>query len=359
VRFNRQITNQKAGQGALELLLITVEGEPILERVLNADPQAVLSAQELLRRQLTNPNLTNNTAYLAPAQQLYGWIIAPIREQLEAAGVTNIGFIMDAGLRTLPLAVLHSGDRFLIEDYSVGLIPSVGLIDPTYVDLNRQSSSLLVAGASQFINQPPLLAARAEMEAIQSFWSGDKVSETNFTVRAVQRARRQAQIIHLATHAQFLRGTPDQSYIQFFDSRLRLNEVAELGWYDPPVDLVTLSACQTAMGNLEAELGFAGFALQAGARSALASLWRVNDEATAGLMTLFYQQLDQQTTKAEALRQAQLALAQGNVYIENGVIHQRNGTPILTLPPELVVSGEQELRHPFYWAAFTMVGSPW
>ncbi|NJL48771.1 MAG: CHAT domain-containing protein [Leptolyngbyaceae cyanobacterium SM2_5_2] len=215
VRFNRQVTNQKASQGALELLLITAEGEPILERVLSADPQAVLSAQELLRRQLTNPNLTNNTAHLTPAQQLYGWIIAPIREQLEAAGVTNIGFIMDAGLRTLPLAALHSGDRFLIEDYSVGLIPSVGLIDPTYVDLNRRNTRLLVAGASQFINQPPLLAARAEMEAIQSFWSGDKVSETNFTIRAVQRARGQAQIIHLATHAQFLRGTPDQSYIQF------------------------------------------------------------------------------------------------------------------------------------------------
>ncbi|NJL48770.1 MAG: CHAT domain-containing protein [Leptolyngbyaceae cyanobacterium SM2_5_2] len=101
----------------------------------------------------------------------------------------------------------------------------------------------------------------------------------------------------------------------------------------------------------------AGFALQAGARSALASLWRVNDEATAGLMTLFYQQLDQQTTKAEALRQAQLALAQGNAYIENGVVYWPGGS--LTLPTELAISDRQELRHPFYWAAFTMVGNPW
>ncbi|HIK45452.1 MAG TPA: CHAT domain-containing protein [Leptolyngbyaceae cyanobacterium M65_K2018_010] len=357
VRFNRNVDNPKAGQGALELLLVTAEGNPTQVRVLAADPQAVIKTQELLRRQLTNPNLTNNTAYLPAAQQLYNWMIAPIRDELEAAGITNLGFVMDAGLRTLPLAALHDGDRFLIADYSLGLIPSLGLIDATYVDLNRQNSSLLVAGASQFINQSPLLAAQAEIQAIQAFWPGPKLTDTNFTVAAVQRARGQSQIIHLATHAQFLRGAPDQSYIQFFDRRLRLSQVQDLGLFNPPVDLVTLSACQTAMGNSEAELGFAGFALQAGARSALASLWQVSDEATAGLMTLFYQQLDQQPTKTEALRQAQLALVRGEVYVENGLLQYPGGA--IALPPELVVSGRQTLNHPFYWSGFTVVGSPW
>lgn len=356
VRFNRQAA-RVAGLGALELLVVPPDGDPIRVQVLSANPQAVMQAQELLRRQLTNPNLTDNTAYLAPAQQLYDWIIAPIRNDLEAAGITNLSFVMDAGLRTLPLAALHDGEQFLIENYSVGLVPSLGLIDPTYVNLNRQSATMTLGGASQFLNQPPLLAARTELDAIQAFWPSSTLAENNFTVAALQQTRQQAQIVHLATHAQFSRGAPDQSYIQFFDERLYLDNMAALRWFDPTVDLVTLSACQTAMGNLQAELGFAGFALQAGARSALASLWRVSDEATAGLMTTFYQQLDQQTTKSEALRQAQLAFVRGEAIIENGQIRWPGGT--LPLPPNLVVSGSQELNHPFYWAAFTVVGSPW
>ncbi len=356
VRFNRQ-SSQISGLGALEMLLVPPNGDPIRVQVLSANPQAVMQTQELLRRQLTNPSLTDNTAYLAPAQQLYNWIVAPIRNELEAAGITNLSFIMDGGLRTLPLAALHDGEQFLIESYSIGLVPSLGLIDPTYVDLNRQNATMIVGGASQFLSQPPLLAARAEIETIGAFWPSNTLTETDFTVSALQQTRQQAQIVHLATHAEFLRGAPEQSYIQFFDGRLSLANMAELRWFDPPVDLVTLSACQTAMGNLDAELGFAGFALQAGARSALASLWRVNDEATAGLMTSFYQQLDQQTTKSEALRQAQLAFLRGETTIENGQIRWPGGT--LSLPPSLVFAGSQDLSHPFYWAAFTMVGSPW
>ncbi|MGF1567121.1 MAG: CHAT domain-containing protein [Nodosilinea sp.] len=357
VRFNRDVNDLKPGQGALELLLITADQDPIQVRVLNVTAEDVIKTQELLRRQITNPSLTDNTAYLATAQQLYAWIVAPLQADLDTAGVTNIGFILDAGLRTLPLAALHDGERFLIEAYSIGLIPSVGLIDATYVDLNRPSSSLVVGGASQFINQPPLLAAGVEMSAIQAFWPGTKVAETNFTVAGLQRSRQQAQIIHLATHAQFLRGAPDNSYLQFFDSRLHLSQVPDLGWFDPQVELVTLSACQTAMGNVEAELGFAGFALLAGAKSALASLWKVSDEATAGLMISFYQQLDPQPIKAEALRQAQLAMIRGEVYTESGQLIWPSGT--LSLPPDLAVDGRQDLSHPFYWAAFTMVGSPW
>lgn len=357
IRLNRNAEAQQPGQGGVELLLITAEGEPSQVTVLNVTAEAVLRTQEQLRRQLTNPSLTNNTAYLAAAQQLYGWLIAPIEANLQAAGVNNIGFIMDAGLRTLPLAALHNGEQFLIETYSIGLIPSLGLIDPTYIDLNRQNSSLLVAGASQFINQPPLLAAGLEMAALQSFWDATKVDETSFTVTNLRRNRDQAQIIHLATHAQFLRGAPENSYLQFFDSRLRLNQVPDLDWFAPPVELVTLSACQTAMGNTEAELGFAGFALLAGAKSALASLWKVSDEATAGLMITFYQALDQEAIKAEALRDAQLAMINGQVYTENGQLVWPGGS--LPLPPDLVVDGRQNLSHPFYWAAFTLVGSPW
>lgn len=354
VRFGARVN----GNRVLELMLITANGSPIWVKVPTASRREVLKVQEQLRRQITNPNLTNNTAYLAPAQQLYDWIIAPIQPYLEQEGITNIGLIMDAGLRTLPVAVLHDGEQFLIEKYSLGLIPSLGLIDTSYVNLDAQTSNVLVGGASQFINQPPLLAANVEMKAIQKQWPRTRrLTGANFTVDAIKRERRQAQIIHLTTHAEFLRGAPDNSYLQFFDSQLRLTEVPQLEWYAPPVELVILSACQTAMGNAEAELGFAGFVLQAGAKSAMASLWKVSDEATAGLMLTFYQQLDQEMIKAEALREAQLAMIQGEIYTNNGQLVSPAGTE--TLPSELNWNGQQDFSHPFFWSAFTLVGSPW
>jgi filamentous hemagglutinin family protein len=362
VRFNSEV-NARLDDGKdpaapiLELLLITPDDDPKRVQVLHINRQDILATQEKLRRQITNPNLTSSTAYLQAAQQLYNWIIAPIQPDLEAAGVTNIGFIMDSGLRTLPLAALHDGEQFLVERYSLGLIPSVGLIDTEYVNLNRQTSSLVVAGSAEFINQPALWAANLEMQTIHDFWTGSALTGADFTVAGLQKTRQQAGIIHMATHAEFLRGAPSNSYLQFFDRRLRLSEVPEMGWYAPQVELVTLSACQTAMGNLDAELGFAGFALQAGAKSALASLWKVSDEATAGLMVTFYQQLDRQATKAETLRQAQLAMIRGEVYTEGGQLVLPNQT--LPLPPQLMTDSLQIFSHPFYWAAFTMVGSPW
>jgi len=361
VRFNRNtsaLDPDTSPKGpVLELLLITPDDEPKRVEVLHTNRSEILAVQEKLRRQITNPNLTNSTAYLQAAQQLYNWIIAPLQPDLEAAGVTNIGFIMDSGLRTLPLAALHDGEQFLVERYSLGLIPSVGLIDTEYVNLNRQTSSLIVAGSAEFINQPALWAANLEMQTIHDFWTGSALTGSDFTVAGLQKTRQQAGMIHMATHAEFLRGAPSNSYLQFFDRRLRLSEVSTMGWYAPQVELVTLSACQTAMGNLDAELGFAGFALQAGAKSALASLWKVSDEATAGLMVTFYQQLNQQATKAETLRQAQLAMIRGEVYTDGGQLVLPNQA--LPLPSQLMTDSLQSFSHPFYWAAFTMVGSPW
>jgi CHAT domain-containing protein len=161
----------------------------------------------------------------------------------------------------------------------------------------------------------------------------------------------------LATHGEFKPGDPGNSYIQLFDSQLRLDELRQLGWNNPPVELLVLSACRTALGDEEAELGFTGFAVQAGVKSALGSLWYVSDEGTLGLMTEFYQYLKTAPIKAEALRQAQLAMIQGKVRLQGG---QLLGTQVsLPLPPELADIGNINLSHPYYWAAFTMVGNPW
>ncbi len=143
--------------------------------------------------------------------------------------------------------------------------------------------------------------------------------------------------------------------------RVNTPYINQLGWNNPPVELLVLSACRTAVGDQSAELGFAGLAIATGAKSALASLWYVSDASTLGLMTEFYTHLQNSTIKAEALRQAQLAMLRGNVSIEGGELRgseqQRGG---LVLSPEISEEeGDRNFSHPFYWSGFTLVGSSW
>jgi len=145
-----------------------------------------------------------------------------------------------------------------------------------------------------------------------------------------------------------------------YDSRLNITEMRRLGLDNPLVDLMVLSACETAFGNEVAELGFAGLAVQAGVKTALGSVWQVSDTGTLALMTDFYSKLKNTTTKAEALRQAQLDMLKGKVYKTS------DGNTIVT--PNLDISLEglpdtsrfpEDFSHPFYWAPFTMIGNPW
>lgn len=145
-----------------------------------------------------------------------------------------------------------------------------------------------------------------------------------------------------------------------WDTQLRLDQVRQLGWNNPAVDLLVLSACRTALGDEKAELGFGGLAVSSCVKSALASLWYVSDQGTLALMTEFYQQLKTAPIKAEALRQAQISMIKKQVRIENGKM--RCSSPQseeLTLPPELPFQRNQDFSHPYYWSAFTLIGSPW
>jgi CHAT domain-containing protein len=285
-------------------------------------------------------------------------MIAPLEQELQSAGINTIAFSMDNGLRSLPVAALHDGKQFLVEKYSLGLIPSVNLTDTRYQSL--KDAQVLAMGASTFASQKPLPAVPVELETITpKLWRGKSFLNEAFTLDNLksQRAKEPFAIIHLATHGEFKPGLPSNSYIQLFDTQLKLNELRQLGWNNPPVELLVLSACRTAVGDEDAELGFAGLAVQAGVKSALASLWYVSDEATLGLMTEFYQQLKVAPVKAQALRDAQLAMMKGQVRLEGGHLHESGEK--LPLPPELVKLGDKSLEHPYYWAAFTMIGSPW
>ncbi|HEY9668478.1 MAG TPA: CHAT domain-containing protein, partial [Coleofasciculaceae cyanobacterium] len=144
---------------------------------------------------------------------------------------------------------------------------------------------------------------------------------------------------------------------QFWNTKLSLNELRQLGLNNPPVQLLVLSACRTALGDEQAELGFAGLAVQAGVKSGLGSLWYVSDAATMAFMTEFYEQLKIAPIKAEALRQAQLAMIEGKVHVRGGKLMTTRGS--FPLPPDLAWLENQNLSHPYFWSAFTMIGNPW
>ena len=344
----------------LELLLVTAEGQPISRLVPQATRSKVLARAREFNREITDRLKIRTSSYLPSAKQLYQWLIAPLEPDLAAQHIQNLVFVMDAGLRSLPISALHSDQGFLVERYSVSLMPSFSLTNPHYRDL--KTSEVLAMGASEFINKDerPLPAVPVELSEITpTLWPGKSFLNEAFTLENLkaQQLRQPFRIIHLATHAEFEAGDPSHSYIQLWDTKLQLDQLGQMNWNDPPVDLLVLSSCRTAIGDEQAELGFAGLAIQAGVESTLASLWYVSDEGTLGLMTEFYEQLKTAPFRAEALRQAQVAMIKDQVRIDAGQLYTPQGN--VHLPPALSQITGRQLQHPYYWAAFTLVGNPW
>ncbi|HLO85196.1 MAG TPA: CHAT domain-containing protein [Nostocaceae cyanobacterium] len=345
----------QADSDRLELILVTAQGEPV-RKVINVTRAEVLKIAKTWKSRVTDPELRPDHKILA--QQMYDWLIQPLEADLQSRKVNNLVFILDTGLRSLPLAAMYDGQQYLVERYSVGLMPSLSLSDTTYVDIRK--AEVLGMGASKFSNQNPLPAVPTELGTITAkLWTGKAFLNEAFTLKNLQLQRQQKPygIIHLATHGEFKPGVPKNSYIQLWDRQLTMDKLRELGWNNPPVQLAVLSACRTALGDEEAELGFAGFAVQAGAKSVLASLWYVSDEGTLGLMSEFYDQLKTAPIKAEALRQAQVAMLKGSVKLQDGKLII-SGTDV-NLPPALKELGDKDLQHPYFWSGFTMIGNPW
>ncbi len=340
----------------LELVLVTARDTPVrypLRAVTRAQVAAVASQ---LRRAVTSP--ARGSAYLEPAQALYRWLLAPLEPVLQEREIGNIAFILEAGLRSLPLAVLHDGDRFALERYSMGLMPSLSLTDNRYTD--PRTLNVLAMGASTFADQAPLPAVPAEIQLIgEQLWSGRTHLDQEFTPQRLRRARSAAPygIVHLATHGEFRPGNPSNSYISFWNQQLTLAELRTLNLTQPAANLLVLSACRTALGDREAELGFAGLAVQAGIPTALGSLWYVSDQGTLAFMASFYHALRQAPIKAEALRQAQLAMARGEVRLTDREIQL--GDQVFPLRGLELTGPPLSFEHPYYWSAFTAIGSPW
>lgn len=345
----------------LHLVLITPSGEPIVRDLYDVPEDVLSQAVDDFHLEMNGPE-----AGMFAARKLHKWMIEPFEANyLKAEGIDTILFCLGNGLRSLPLAALSDGESFLLERYSLTRIPAFNLIQTDYSPIEQEQ--VLAMGASEFQELSPLPAVSAELENVLAAWkSTHQIEQTghaflneDFTLANLkhQLDTESPDIVHLATHAIFKPGAPDNSYIQLWNEPLKLNNIRDVNWQNPSVELLVLSACRTAVGDDEAELGFAGITLQSGAKSALASIWNVSDTGTLALMSEFYQQMGSTSTKAEALRQAQLKMLRGEVRVDNDKLQLSRGE--MPLPTGVDRAEASDLSSPYYWAAFTMVGSPW
>lgn len=362
-KLTKELLNTVAEQVSdqLELVVVTGKGNPIRKRIPEATRAKVLQVAQEFRDQIVSPQNRRRTRYLRSSQQLYRWIIAPLEADLQARGVNNLVFLPDIGLRSTPMAALHDGKGFLVEKYSIGLMPSLSLTNTLYKDIRK--SQILALGVSQSTQgQEPLPGVPLELSTlISKLWQGKLLLDKQATLENLKSVRRQQPfgIIHMATHADFATGALSNSYIQLWEDKLRLNQLRQLRLNEPQVEMMVLSACRTALGDEESELGFAGLAVLAGVKTSVASLWSVSDAGTAALMTKFYENLKTAPIKAEALRQAQIAMVKGQIYVKNGQIQGLGVVGSLPLPSDSVDEADESLTHPYYWSGFTMVGNPW
>jgi CHAT domain-containing protein len=298
----------------LELLVSLPNG---LKRLSIPVSSATLTQEVRAFRKTVEKRTTRE--YLPHAQQLYDWLIRPLEPDLASFRIDTLVFIPDGPLRTVPMAALHDGRQFLIEKFAVATTPGLNLTDPKPID--REKVRLLSSGLTQAVQGfPSLPFVEEEINAIRTLYQGDQLLNAEFlTPRLEQELKDHPYgILHFATHGWFASDTT-QSYLLTYNGKLTINELDRLiglfRYRKDPLELLTLSACQTGIGDDRSALGLAGVAIKAGARSALATLWFINDEASAALVSEFYRQLrDPAQSKAQALQHAQQKLLADRVY---------------------------------------------
>lgn len=291
--------------------------------------------EQILTQMLQGLRATAFVEDLLPsAQQIYDLLIRPQEAELAANDIKTLVFVPDGLLRSLPMAVLHDGQQYLIEKYSLALTPGLQLLQPQAID--RLQLQGLLAGLSQpRENFSALPNVVTEISQIEAEIPSQVLLDQSFTNQALTTGvdSTPSQLIHLATHGQFS-SNADDTFILTWDGRINVKQLDQLLRFREgelsPIELLVLSACQTATGDRRAALGMAGVAVRSGARSTIASLWSVNDLSTASLMIEFYHELGRPgITRAEALRRAQLTL-----------LHQDGG-----------------YTSPYYWAPFVLLGN--
>jgi CHAT domain-containing protein len=310
-------------------LLVNIGGD--VHQVKVPVTEAALRREALALRALLEKRTTYQ--YLPHARQLYDWVIRPMEPVLARAGVDTLVFVPDQPLRSIPLGALHDGTDFLVARFAIATAPSLTLVEPR--PLEMKGSNVLAGGLTQAVQGFPALPfVGIELDELGAIGSKSMLRDSTFTAENLERELRERpySVVHVASHAQF-ESDSRRSFLLTYDGRMsidRLEGSMKLNRFkDDPIELLFLSACQTAAGDERAALGLAGVAVKAGARSALATLWHINDQASSLLVAEFYRHLGQPgVSKAEALRRAQQKMLTDLRY-----------------------------RHPGYWSPFLVIGN--
>lgn len=271
--------------------------------------------------------------YLPMAQQLHDWLIDPVEAALHENAITTLVIVPDGALRTIPLATLHNGKQFLVERYAIASTLGIDVLsDASNSGSRPRVFASGLTEASQGYSALP--GVDTEINLLGKKFGASTVMDKAFKADTIKRLLLDGQydVVHFATHGEF-NSDYDKSFLLTHDAKYTMKELEETinlrNYRSEPLDLIVLSACQTAAGDDKAALGLAGIALRAGARSALASLWYISDKSTPRLMESFYDEyLNKRSSKAKALQMAQI---------------------------ELINS--KEYSHPDYWAPFLVIGN--
>ena len=270
------------------------------------------------------------------SQQVYDWLVRPAEGYLAERDIKTLVFVPDSYFQNIPMAALHDGKQYLVENYSIALSQGLQLFPETLSQSQPKTLAVGLSEARQGFSALP--GVKIEVEQITSQVQSKVLLDHQFTRSSFEKQLDATPypIVHLATHGQFS-SIPEETFLLTWNGRIDVKDFDRLlnarqHRSSNPIELLVLSACQTAAGDARATLGLAGFALRSGARSTLATLWSVSDLSTADLISKFYQHLAESEepalTKAEALRQAQLKLLQDPQY-----------------------------NHPYFWAPFVLVGN--
>ncbi|MBN3948989.1 MAG: CHAT domain-containing protein [Nostoc sp. NMS7] len=303
----------------LDIILKLPNQTELSHYTINKTSRDVEIILEKLQKYLREPDRINDVKKLS--QQVYNWLIQPLEIELERMNIKTLVFVLDGDLRNIPMAVLYDQkhQKYLIQKYAISLAPGLQLVEPK--SLQKVQINGLIAGVSEQRqiegrSFAKLKNVEVELQQIQSAIPRNaELFNQAFTKINLQNQIKKIPytVVHIATHGEFS-SNADKTFIltweqllkaKDFDNLIRLSGLRE----SSAIELLVLSACETAQGDKRATLGLAGIAVRAGARSTLATLWAVDDKSTAQFMSQFYQELENsKVTKAEAVRRAQIQL---------------------------------------------------
>ncbi|MBD2771812.1 CHAT domain-containing protein [Iningainema tapete] len=315
-------------------IILKLPNQPLMRKSSLVSQKQVEQITTQMRSYVVEPDASKK--FQTVSQQLYNWIVKPVETDLKNSKVNTLVFIPDGTLRNIPIAALYDGKEYLVEKYAVAVSPALQLFTPK--PLAQRKLNALAGGLSQppsNENFAPLPNVKEELKLIQQIGvATTTLLDQNFqsTILGKKINDQPFRVVHLATHGQFSSKAKDtfilaadkRIYVKDLDTLLKNREQKRR----EPVELLVLSACETAAGDNRAALGLAGVAIRAGARSTLASLWQIGDNSTAMFVSEFYRQLTTGTTTADALRKAQLKLLR-----------------------------DSEYSLPLYWAPYVLVGN--